>query len=57
MAKNLSMDFIYLFLLTSPSEVIRAELIEFVMEQFVLFALEKSLIKFEYHRVLVGFLD
>ena len=40
MAKNLSMDFIYLFLLTSPSEVIRAELIEFVMEQFVLFTLE-----------------
>lgn len=27
------------------------------MEQFVLFTLEKSLVKFEYHRVLVRFLD
>ena len=31
--------------------------IKLIMEQFVLFAFEESLIKFKYHRVFIGFLD
>lgn len=31
--------------------------IKLIMEQFVLSAFEKSLIKFQYHRVFIGFLD